>query len=452
MPNEDDILELLVDSLDLDPTDATAVDEDLDEDADEELEEELTAGLEEELDDPVEAALRRGAPLLLLHKSHQHSSVLPQVADDILRRHGGALQLGTIAPMPRMSPTSIEAYFDRMSTAPVRIADPECFARDDSFGSSLAAQRDGKPYVGSTSKHWSYFTDVQKNGHTETWVRDVLDAQRSCGATVLLTPGLWGDPATAKYAIATMRQHAEWSRRALDADEKLAVNVTIPASWLTTGALRDRLLDEIVDMDEQVFYLRVRWPLLGQPYGQLIDRTILDGYLELAAVFDDNDKVLILPNTGLTGWVGAACGAHGFSTGIGSGERAFADTRVIKINTKPRPAPTRRVFAHSLLHVVDVTTAEQVDSLTADRCHCRFCRAQRRLPAGQWDKALAGAHYLRRVGDMTAGIATNPRGRRVAARRATRDARRIVGDVSARLPLVGANEPKHLELWADLLR
>ncbi|KLN71601.1 hypothetical protein [Rhodococcus qingshengii] len=453
MTNEDDLIEFVVDSVELDDLDASALDEDLagastSDDTAPELDDEP-----DELEDPVSAALTPGVPLFLIHKSHQYAGILPRVLADIAQRHAGALHLGVVAPMPRMRPPALRTFLDGMSEAPLRIADPEAFARNDSFGPTLTAQRE-KPFVGpSTASYWNYFTDPQVGGHTQAWVEEVLDAQRQAGATVLLTPGLWADPATPDASLAVMRQHAVWAHTALSPAEHLAVNMTIPANWLTTPSLRNRLLDEVIDMDDEVFYLRVRWPLLGQAYGQLVDEAILDGYAEVANVFEENDKVLILPNSGMTGWAALALGAHGFSTGIGSGERAFADTRVIRIKrTGPRPAATRRTFSTSILHVIDDDTAKLLDALGPGSCRCRFCRTQRRHPAGRWEKDLAGAHYLRRVADLTADISRHSRGRRVAARSVVRNARSFVTSSRASVPLSGTNDPKHLALWADLLR
>lgn len=401
--------------------------------------------------DPVAEALKPGAPLFLLHKSHQYSAILPEVAADIAVKHAGALHVGVAASLPRTTPQSLERFFESMSTTTIRFADPEAFARDDSMGPYIASQRDGQPLVGRTGAHWSYFGDPQTGGRTATWVGDTLDAQRSVNASVLLTPGVMADPTSAPAALAEVRQHASWARSALAPGEHLAINITLPPQWLTNESLRDKLLNEILDMDEDVFYIRVRWPLMPQTYGQLLDETILDGYVELANVFEDNDKLLILPNTGLTGWAALAWGAHGYSTGIGSGERAFADTRVIRMKqTSPRPAPTNRTFVTDILHVTDETTAAQLDKLTGGSCRCRFCASQRKLP--QWNKALAGAHYLRQAADITASVSTSARGRRAGARRVVRAAANQVKTASQRLPLSAANEPKHLPLWMARLR
>ncbi|CAM5253534.1 hypothetical protein STANM309S_04328 [Streptomyces tanashiensis] len=264
--------------------------------------------------------------------------------------------LGVAVPLPRTRPAGVATFLRNTQLAPVQIADPECFARHDSYGSVLMERRDGKPYAGpSTSQHWGFFTQELPAGWTREWVAKVVRAQRDVGATVLLTPGVWMDASDRVSSLKLIKEAVSWAREEVRSHENLAVNITISHSWLSTPILRDALLAELLDMDEDVFYVRVRWPL-PHPYGQLVSPDILDGYLELSDVCAENDKFLILPNTGMNGWVSLAWGASGFSTGIGSGERSFADTKVIKIKrTGPRPAPTNRTFRRELLHVVDVT-------------------------------------------------------------------------------------------------
>lgn len=454
--DEEGTIEFIVDSLE-----ANALDDAEDLEFDAETAELLSEGDEDQIggiddydesEDPVAEALKPGAPLFILHKGAQHSGILPAVAADITSRYRGALHVGVAASLPRTSPASLKRFFDSMtSAAPIRFADPEAFARPDSLGQAIATQRGDKPLVGKSGAHWSYFGDPQSGGYSDTWVQDVLDAQRSMGASVLLTPGLWADPTSMQASLASARQQAIWARSALAPGEHLAVNMTLTPPWLTNVTLRHKLLDEVLDMDESVFYIRVRWPLMPQPYGQLLDPAILDGYVELANVFEENDKVLILPNTGLTGWISLAWGTHGYSSGIGAGERSFADTRVIRMKrTNPRPAPTNRTFVGEVLHVTDVTTAGQLEQLGRGPCKCRFCARQRQLP--QWDKALAGAHYLRQAADLTAGVSTHSRGRRTAARQIVRTASSQVALASAQVPLTAANDPKHLPIWAPLLR
>ncbi|MBO2459493.1 hypothetical protein [Actinomadura violacea] len=396
-------------------------------------------------------ALRGGKPIFLVQRSHQHSAIIPTLLQEVSSRHTDTLSLGVVAPMPRMrpkGPSSVENFFrNTAATAPIQIADPECFARLDSYGDTLKAQRDDKPYVGnSTASKWDYFNRPLSAGWEPEWVAEVVETQRAQGATVLLTPGLWMDPAERVQSLSVLRDTVNWSRQTISSQENLAVNVTIPSSWLTTERLREYLLAEMLDLDEDVFYVRVRWPLLSQPYGQMIVPEILDGYMELAAVCEENDKVLILPNTSMTGWLSLAWGANGFSTGIGSGERAFADTKVIKIKrTTPRPAPTNRTFNTSLLHVVDLQTERLLADLPDYRaCQCEFCRTQ--IP-GTWDKGKAGAHYLQAVADTIASSSRHPRGARAGSRSVVRQALAFKEAADPPVPLEGANAPKHLDVW-----
>ncbi|GGY21738.1 hypothetical protein GCM10010299_29750 [Streptomyces tanashiensis] len=393
-----------------------------------------------------------GAPLFIIQRSHQHSAVIPGALSEIRKECGSALNLGVAVPLPRTRPAGVATFLRNTQLAPVQIADPECFARHDSYGSVLMEQRDGKPYAGpSTSQHWGFFTQELPAGWTREWVAKVVRAQRDVGATVLLTPGVWMDASDRVNSLKLMREAVSWAREEVRSHENLAVNITISHSWLSTPILRDALLAELLDMDEDVFYVRVRWPLLPHPYGQLVSPDILDGYLELSDVCAENDKFLILPNTGMTGWVSLAWGASGFSTGIGSGERSFADTKVIKIKrTGPRPAPTNRTFRRELLHVVDVTADELLSSLPGQSaCVCPFCRAQ---PQGAWDKAQAGAHYLSAVAGLTAEAARHARGSRIGTRALVRGGHQLLSDATNLVPLTGANDPKHLDLWLDRLR
>ncbi|MFJ7523840.1 hypothetical protein ACIQ1S_02830 [Streptomyces griseus] len=393
-----------------------------------------------------------GSPLFIVQRSHQHSTVIPGALSYIRQEHPEGLNLGVSVPLPRTRPAGVSTFFKNTQMAPVQIADPECFARHDSYGPILMEQRDGQPYVGpSTSKFWDFFTAELPSGWTHEWVARVIRVQRDVGATVLLTPGIWMDASDRMNSLRLMRESVTWARTEVQPHENLAVNITISHAWLSTPILRDALLAELLDMDEEIFYIRVRWPLLSQPYGQLVSADILDGYVELSDVCAENDKFLILPNTGMTGWVSLAWGASGFSTGIGSGERAFADTKVIKIKrTGPRPAPTNRTFRSGLLHVVDVTTDERLSALPGQRsCACDFCRSQ---PPGSWDKAQAGAHYLSAVAGLTADAALHGRGARAGTRALVRDAQSLYSSATNLVPLTGANDPKHLDLWLSKLR
>ncbi|MEV4600457.1 hypothetical protein AB0K15_24010 [Amycolatopsis sp. NPDC049253] len=392
-------------------------------------------------------------PLMLIQRSHQHSKILPQVYNEIASKYSDYIDYGAVVPMPRMSPKQIKAYFNSIPDVSLKIADPESFARMDSFGKTLRDQRDDQPYVGpSTISNWDYLTKPLPNGPTKSWVSEVVSNQYESGATLILSPGLWLDPANSTGSLDSVREQAEWCREAVQDSDLFAVNLTLPSAWLSNPILLEKLLNVLLDLDESTFYIRVRWPLLANPYGQLLDTSILSGYIELASVLDENDKVLITANTGLTGWLLLGRGAHGLSTGLGTGERSFADTRVIKIKQKgPRPAPTPRVFESPLLHVIDKNTSDRIHALgNTGTCGCVFCTHQSSSTTAPFSKPNAGAHYLLETARLTAEVASADN-RLDAVKSLVDDAVSLRLAVAKNVPLTGTNDPKHLSVWKNLL-
>lgn len=273
-------------------------------------------------------------PLLLLHREHYHFKHVGQAMTELHQTAAASMSLGLILNLPTRTPAQAMADIDGATKASVLIADPACYARFDQWGPKLLVERDGtrpappdKPPPRPLMRRqadWPYFCEPLPAGPTQTWVEKIIDAQRSVGANLILTPGLPLDSMAPAAALDSNRQHIDWATKTVDQDERLAVNITVGSEWLTNKSLRNRLLAEIVERDEDVWYIRVQWPALTSTYGQLCDVTLLDAYQELAVVCEDEDKRLLLPNSGGTGWLSLSWGATGFGTGIGSKARAFA--------------------------------------------------------------------------------------------------------------------------------
>ncbi len=215
------------------------------------------------------------------------------------------------------------------------------------WGPPLLAERDGPPRPDDPGKPlmpqrttplWDYWNRDLPSGPTAAWVEEVVDAQRQAGANLLLTPGVPLDQHVPAPALDQLEEHVAWARTSLEDGERLAVNITVEAPWLATPALRTRLLNMIVESDEDTWYVRVKWPF-QQSYAQLVDGALLDGYRELSAVMEDEERALLLPTSGGTGWVSLAWGATGFGTGIGSAARGFTTGRPIRRKGPAIPPP-----------------------------------------------------------------------------------------------------------------
>ena len=401
-------------------------------------------------------ALDGGLPLLMLHKEARYFNRLSGLIDEMHLTHSPSMSFAAVLNLPRVKPDGALNWLGAPSGASVRIADPELYSRDDMWGGDLLEERDGPPRPDepgrplmpqTTASRWAFWNRDLPFGPTEDWVQETLDAQREVGANLLLTPGAPLNQHNPGPSLEAQERHVDWARAALGTSERLAVNVTIDGAWLASPALRSRLLTTIVDSDESTWYVRVKWPF-APSHSQLIDAAILDGYRELAAVMDDEERVLLLPNTGGTGWVSLAWGATGFGTGMGNNARGFTTGRPIR-RRAPAAAPPPRYYERALLHTVERPTSDALSRIPGyTPCACTHCGLLRDVP--NWDEELSSSHYLRAVAGDTAAVG-QAAGRRRAARRIVRTARQTRDRVATIVPLTDRDAPVHLRLWEERL-
>lgn len=388
------------------------------------------------------------APLVLLARSHQMSNGLPALLAVARRATKGAIGLGLVVRAPNMSPSAAAAYLGSCPRNTVVLADPSLHQNPKS-GSPTAAALSARasawnPWFNSAPSHADAL-DVK-------WIRTVLDVQRSMQASVLLSATSWVDAVGASKQLADAMRWVVASRNEAT-DAPMFVNLTLDSSWLSNSALRALLLAELVESEEPLWYLRFYWPIVDPRYGQLANQRILEGYRELATVAALEGKRVILANSGLTGWIGTALGAAGFSTGPSWPEQAYAQQRQMASSPGRSRVPSRpRYFDTNLIHTIDHATQVAVSQLPSyAHCRCRYC-ANLPLSAtivSPWPKEEAGLHYLLSTAKLTYRLVANPR---LEALREVRRARTFMSQLAgtASAP-TGDNTPKHLVAWESLL-
>lgn len=379
-------------------------------------------------------------PIFLLHRSYQGGTGFRALATAVMAAADRRLELGAVVTLPHHTPTEAQSILDEAAGYELRIADP-AFHEHESFGEALSrARRQRAPYlVGALPRR-----------PTDDVIDRILRVQRAAGATALLTPTGAVSAVEPERALADAMR---WVRatRAKDPVEPLLVGLTLSRAWLADPALREILLNEIVDSAETNWYLRVRWGHLRPRHAQLGDAGLLRGYAVVADVLASEQKVLLLPQTGLTGWLMTGLGAAGFSVGTGGPEQAYAEPVVIRIKGPRRP-PVPRYFEPSLLHTVAGTTQANISrSASYTQCPCRYCDAMRSSSGAvdprRWQRDLAARHLVVSLAALQARLASSDRRR--AARRVVTAAR---GVEQAAVPrLTGEDRPVHLDLWGDLL-
>ena len=375
--------------------------------------------------------LAGAAPLLLVHRPHSGHAAIPRLLGAISAATAGRVGLGVVTSLPRSLASRSAEWLADSAVASIRIADPAGFKLDTALipGQALTAR---------TLRWWPYL-DTDPLDLTA-----VLEAQRIAGATLLLSPGRAVDPTDPRASLDRVFNEADAALAELQGGERMALNLTLPRSWLTSPVLRDQLLDQLLDQEQfDTWYIRVQWPSTLRSTEQPTDHDLLSGYKRLAQLASDEERTLLLPQTGLTGWLQLGFGASGFGSGLPGADQAFKEP----VGGGSGAPAIERYFEPKLLHSVERTVHEALSRQPGyDTCNCPYCPALH--ASADWRFELAQLHQLYWTGILTADTATADRG---GAPGAIRRAVRTALTVRMANPLVGPSEPRHLPVWDRLL-
>lgn len=338
-------------------------------------------------------ALDGTLPLFIIHRPYRYFDAVPRLLAQLHATAGGNLALGVSSFMSAASPVSHEDWGSSCAAAAVRIIDPAGFIVDP---------KDVR--VKDPSLQGLRWAPHLAGGRVP--VADLLDLQRERSANLLLTSGRALDQSEARDSAAAACDEGDDALAGLKPGERLALNLTMSAEWLCRPALLNTLLTELIEKQQfDTWHIRVQWP--SKPWTQPTGEDLLAGYRKLAQVADDEDRRLLLPQTGLTGWLMLAWGGAGFGTGPFSSNQAFlAPTDFGK-------QPLERYFERQLLHFVERTSRRLI---TTDpgyaECTCPYCRPLLARTATAWSHKYAGLHYQYSAGLLTALTAPAAAGRR----------------------------------------
>ncbi|MGW4594881.1 hypothetical protein ACWEOA_06010 [Streptomyces sp. NPDC004457] len=382
-------------------------------------------------------ALSGDRPIYLVHHGARHANFLPIVMGDLHHKKGRSLTLGAIVNLPSAKAGKFTSFFRQAAVAALRIADPQCYRLDDKI-LRLPPSPIGKraleyaPYLASTD--------------SPDWLRQVLDAQRGVSANLLLTPGRALNPDDPQKSLDSAFQQADQVLALTERGERVALNLTIPSRWLASGALRNRLLDEILDQDQfDVLYVRIQWAP-SKAFAPTVDADLLMGIRRLANLCVDEGRSLLLPQTGITGWFALAHGATGFGLGVSGSEQAFTEHAFRR--SQPGRQQAQRYFERQMLHTVDRSAHDVIQQVGGYvNCDCIYCPAL--FDSQPWSHPLAALHHVFSMGVLTARVHEDSArgGRHSAVRRIVAGARRW----SSGLPLGSDDVPRHLPVWDQAL-
>ncbi|MBC8989277.1 hypothetical protein H9X95_03765 [Micromonospora chalcea] len=384
---------------------------------------------------------------MLVHRPGRYAAVIPgalaRIHSDFAR---SGLTLGVSAGLPKKGVSDTANYLDQCGTAAIKIADPEGFALPTDLVADptlTEAQRTKVSYVQSAPQAG---TPADRS-----WNKQVAREQRAAGANVLLTPGRSLDPNNATWELAEANRALDDLIDEVDGDEVPAWNLTLPATWLIDENLRGQLLAELVDRDDAlVWYIRVRWPLIRRSFGQTLNSQLLTGYRELAETARLEDRALLLPATGLTGWLALSWGALGFGTGPSSASQAWADHPRIAARPGVTRTTVNRFFSSPLLHTISVDShnslARTLSANDYPPCDCSYCETQ--AEALTWQPQTAAGHAVYAMGRLASAVASRRRSERASEiARLVRRSNDLYNSLPLGSQLDPKEEPEHLSVW-----
>lgn len=339
-------------------------------------------------------ALRSGQ-LMLVHRPHQQFAEIPRLLASVVSATAGAAGLGVIVPLTAATATSHRLWTAQCAAASVRIADPQGYLLD----STIVQVPD---VLGERKRRYApYLVDPMNTAA-------VLDAQRAANANLLLSPGRALDPGDPQRSLDQAVSDADDCLAWLVRGERIALNLTVPVGWLTSPILFARLMAQLLDAEQfDIWYVRVQWPAALNSTEQPADPRLLRSYKRLAELADDEERTLLLPQTGLTGWLQLAFGAGGFATGLSGSGQAFKPSSTGGSGRRPK----ERYFEPTLLHSVERATHEALRTQPGYvQCTCPYCPALHRRPV--WDHTLANLHQVFSAGVLTGDASPTARGGR----------------------------------------
>jgi|SRR5271163_9710 len=378
-----------------------------------------------------EALLTGALPMMLVHRPHQAAGVTPRLLASIVAATQGGVSLGVSAMLPSASESAITQWLSEHPAAALRLADPGCYLMDPTIVRN-------KPLSERTLRWAPYL------GREVLDMRELLDHQRNVGANLLLSPGRALDPTNPQDSLDEAFAAADDAISELNAGERLALNLTMSTQWLTSTTLREALFAQLVDQEQfDLWHIRVQWPASLRAFQQPSDASLLGGYKRLAQLASDEERQLLLPQTGLTGWLQLGFGAAGFGAGPFGVGQAFKEHSQ---GGGGGNTPVPRYFEPTLLHYVERSVHDALSSQPDyETCDCPYCPAL--LADADWDHELARLHGLHWLGRLAALPTTSGRSIEAAIRRTVRTARRA----AERQPLADISSPQHLRAWDPLL-
>lgn len=293
----------------------------------------------------------------------------------------------------------------------------------------------------------AYLAEDNPKANRARYVSQVLRSQINHGADALITPSLIHGinpgnvdiDATIDFAKTAVADPASTGH-------DLIMGVEALHTVFANGTARNYMVNAIVDLDNELpVWLRMTSPA-PQGRGQILHEASLKGLRAAVEAFTANDRPVLLPYSGMCGWLMMGFGALAFGAGVpASLERTVIPSPSSGGGGQP---PLHWYFEPQLLGFVRAEEMPSISGVTGfTPCPCPFCGGGLPATGAAFDADAAVKHYMwwsiKMVDDLRAS------GNRADHVRDTLDdAIAFWDDVQkAGVLLDNRSEPTHLDTW-----
>jgi hypothetical protein len=278
------------------------------------------------------------------------------------------------------------------------------------------------------------------------WLQDIVRSQVDLQASAVITPSLLLD---SNQGETELRQILEWAARARQTpeakDEEFLTGLALHREWVTKPTKRELLLNTLTDVEDQGFYVVVRWEAPVRGDQQLANKEGLQGLAEVAAVLRDEDREVVFARTGLAGWTLMSLGASGFSASPYAAHVLRDPVRFGRRKGSPSIPRVPLYLDRLLLSYVPFARMSAVNQVSGiASCPCPECTV---LASGYAERP-AFRHYLGALADLSEKTASNSNPRAFALREVNAAQALLVSAPGLGLP---ARTTAHLPVWESLL-
>jgi hypothetical protein len=385
---------------------------------------------------PVPAAqvLADAAPIMIISRPHSAFQTVPAILRGLQRATRRSVHMAAACTLRQITPAAADTYLTGCTSADLKIADPVAYTAYD----SVTGRKGSSPKM----RRWRYQQYSDPSADEDAWIDDVVDAQRTTGANILLSPGRYLPGVDPVAELDTAVRHLEMVQSRASSKEPVLLNLVVATNWLTNPRFIDDLAERAIESSPAGVWLTAMWPTLTTA-GQPVETNLIGGYRDLCQTLNEEGIPLLLPTTDLTGWWCMAHGARGFGTGLSAAARAFTPDRSGGgTNGPPKP----RVMVSDLLHTILRTEYEQMlTHRIVKPCNCAYCRS-----ASGWNAQAQAGHHIHALASLTSGLSgVTDRASHIAD--LIDNAIKLAADTRSKIVLERNSIPGHLSGWRQLL-